>query len=67
MVEQVRHPAADERPVVLAQALAAATACTDDFFRARALAEMASYLPSDLLANVLAAATAIPSARSCPG
>ena len=50
---------AEDQPPVLAQALAAATAITDDFARAQALTGIAPHLPADLLAQALAAATAI--------
>jgi hypothetical protein len=50
---------AKDQPPVLAQALAAVTAITDDSYRASALAELAPHLPPDLLKQALAAATAI--------
>ena len=52
---------AEEQPAVLAQALAAATAITDDYSRAQALTALARLPPDqpDLLAQALAAATAI--------
>jgi hypothetical protein len=43
----------------LAEALAAATAITDDSHRARALGDLAPHLPPDLLSQALAAATAL--------
>ena len=48
-----------EQPAVLAQALTAATAITDDSVRARALAGLAPQLPAELLAQALTAATAL--------
>jgi hypothetical protein len=50
---------ADEQSAVIAEALAAATAITDERFRAWTLTGLAEYLPPDLLAQALAAATAI--------
>ena len=50
---------ADEQPVVIAEALAAATAITDERSRAWALTALAEHLPPDLLAQALTAATAI--------
>ena len=45
---------ADDRPAVLAQALAAVTAISDDSARAQALGSLAGQLPAGQLADVLA-------------
>jgi hypothetical protein len=49
----------DEQSAVVAEALAAATAITDERRRAWALTALAEHLPPDLLAQALTAATAI--------
>jgi len=51
-------------PDLLAQALTAAAALTDDYSRGLALARLAPHLPPDLLAQALIAATAITSDSS---
>jgi hypothetical protein len=50
-----RLPDAD-RPAIVAQALAAANAITDDDFRARARTGLAPHLPADLLTQALGSA-----------
>jgi hypothetical protein len=50
---------ADQQPAVVAEALAAATAITDERFRYWALTALAEHLPPELLGQALAAATGI--------
>jgi hypothetical protein len=54
---------ADQQPAVLAQALSAATAIPDAYFRSEVLIVLAPYLPADqqpaVLAQALSAATTI--------
>jgi hypothetical protein len=54
---------ADQQPAVLAQALSAATAIPDAYFRSEALTVLAPYLPADqqsaVLAQALSAATTV--------
>jgi hypothetical protein len=51
-----RHLPDADRPAIVAQALAAATAITDDDFHARARTGLAPHLPADLLAQALGSA-----------
>ena len=53
------HVNAEQQPMVVAQALAAVTAITDDNARASALASLAPLMPTEQLADALAAARAI--------
>jgi NAD(P)-dependent dehydrogenase (short-subunit alcohol dehydrogenase family) len=53
---QRRHLPEAEQPAVLAQALAAATAITNDYIHAEALAGLAPHLPADLVPQALGSA-----------